>query len=350
MSHANQVQGVFVILVNIFFAIFMAVYFKLDTSIPLPDYLGAGADGGGGTLVSIAFSMISFTVFAESLWQKSWAAKTEKELKKAAVIACFTVNIIVFLFGFYGFMMAWNGLVPVTYNLQMFSIFVDNRPTWILTILMCLCIIMSESTIDSYQIAITSSISTFFFKDKPLWWTQLVLIIINIPIIVISLQNLDLTGIYLSEGLIATSGMGVLFLGMIPALEKYHKSINVILGSLLGIFFSAVWACYQKDTISEGLLYLFYSYWGWQSYTIIFLSSIGVSLVISFGLYLLEKIFHINLEKKEEKPSNEKNFELVKNGTTSPDLGKIVFKILINYYLAVDKDNMIIYPEIADKI
>ncbi len=47
---------------------------------------------------------------------------------------------------------------------------------------------LSESAIDSLQNAVVDNISGVFLKDTPVIWSRLLVLLLNVPVIVVSLQ------------------------------------------------------------------------------------------------------------------------------------------------------------------
>ena len=59
---------------------------------------------------------------------------------------------------------------------------------WIMVVVAVLSATMSESAIDSLQNAIVDNISGTFLKFLPLIWTRVLVCVLNIPVMVVSLQ------------------------------------------------------------------------------------------------------------------------------------------------------------------
>ena len=298
----DQIQGIFSLLAIVIFSLYIAATFRIDTSIPLPEYLDANKKGAG-TIGAHALGFFGYMMCNEAFWQRAWASKSPREFRKASFISAVILFVIVFLFGFYGFIEAWQGDFGITYNLQLFSIFKDGKPVWILVILVVLSMIMGEAEIDSFQIAIVSSLSTCFFKRFPLWVTQIIVFLIDIPAIIVSLQDLKMTGVNLIIGLICVSVVPGIFLGFWKKIEKFHTFVNLILSSFFGIFFISYWGVRQQHDDTElGLKYVFYEYWGYEPFLICFVGATVVSLFISLLHFAAGKVFektgkNVNINK-----------------------------------------------------
>jgi hypothetical protein len=59
---------------------------------------------------------------------------------------------------------------------------------WIMVVVAVLSATMSESAIDSLQNAVVDNISGTFLKFLPLIWTRVLVCVLNIPVMVVSLQ------------------------------------------------------------------------------------------------------------------------------------------------------------------
>ena len=223
----DQLQGMFVLVMNLIFAIYIMATFELDTSKPLPPNLDANKRGYSA-IVALPIGLAGSVIFSEAFWQRAWIATSEKDLKKASMVAGFVVTVTVFLFGFYGFIAAWNGMPSPSENLALFAIFQHNQPTWMIVVLVNMAVIMNESAVDSYQIGIVSSISSCFLKSKPLYVTQMSVVAINIPLVFLSLQSYSMMSLFLSANLITACGSIPLLLGLYKPIRKHYDAYNLI--------------------------------------------------------------------------------------------------------------------------
>lgn len=66
----------------------------------------------------------------------------------------------------------------------------EGWPTqvWVVTLVAILSTTLSESAIDSLQNAIVDNISGVFLQNVPIIWTRLLVVLLNIPVIIVSLQ------------------------------------------------------------------------------------------------------------------------------------------------------------------
>lgn len=58
----------------------------------------------------------------------------------------------------------------------------------ILVVVSVLAVVMSESAVDALQNALVNNVGGVFLKGCPIWWIRGLVILLNIPPMVISLQ------------------------------------------------------------------------------------------------------------------------------------------------------------------
>ena len=150
----DQVQAIATIVLVTILSIYVAVTFRAPLPKPLPN----DKDGnigynpwtgyvsfplgvnffGYSAIFSMPVSLIAATVFSDAMWQKVWASKDRTSLIGGGFLASVLVMIIVFLFGFGGWLAAWAGYVNFSTNgnLYLFQVFksetsFDTLPAWV---------------------------------------------------------------------------------------------------------------------------------------------------------------------------------------------------------------------------
>ena len=59
---------------------------------------------------------------------------------------------------------------------------------WITVVVACLSVTMSTSAVDNYQNAIVDNVAGVYLKDYSIWWSRLLVLLLNVPCIVVSLR------------------------------------------------------------------------------------------------------------------------------------------------------------------
>lgn len=226
----------------------------------LPDNLNANTLGYN-SIVAMPLGLSSSVVFSEAFWQKAWVANDKKTLRRASCVAALLIFICVFTFGLFGFLANWAGTIVSDKNLAFFAIFeqtstitstatyVNKIPAGILTIIVILACVMNESAVDSYQLGIVSSVSTCFFKRKPLWVTQLLVFLLNVPFFLLSLHDFGITNLFLSGNIICTSSTLPLLLGFSSKIKPYFGAFDLIISSMSGVVLANVVGAIEKGSV-----------------------------------------------------------------------------------------------------
>eukprot|EP00287_Rhodomonas_sp_CCMP768_P019405 CAMPEP_0202829510 /NCGR_PEP_ID=MMETSP1389-20130828/15563_1 /ASSEMBLY_ACC=CAM_ASM_000865 /TAXON_ID=302021 /ORGANISM="Rhodomonas sp., Strain CCMP768" /LENGTH=606 /DNA_ID=CAMNT_0049503071 /DNA_START=36 /DNA_END=1857 /DNA_ORIENTATION=+ len=221
----DQVQATFSLLILLIVTITVAATFRQD--LPenfgeLEELLGPNTSGYSAIFV-MPLSLLSATVFNEGMWQRVWAAENERALKLGGLIACFWIVVAVFLYGLFGFLAAWGGLIDfetANPNLYMFQIFRpgpgEGQATvsqWVHVLVLVLAATMNQSAIDSLMNGITATLSSHFLRREPLIYARFCVVLISIPICVVALENLSVLQIFLTGNMLGACCFMPLIIG-----------------------------------------------------------------------------------------------------------------------------------------
>ena len=165
---------------------------------------------------------------------------------------------------------------------------------------------MNESAVDSLQNAIVSTISSNFLIKRPLLWTRVSVLIINIPLVLIALQGYKLLDLYFFSNLLSTTSTVPLLGGI--WLEKL-SGISV----LLACFFSflciiGLGLLVNNFHLKEGLQWVFVSSQNNYDYRIFIVALIGSALGLLMFYFLFDHNRKVNTEMKRWKATNSKPY------------------------------------------
>jgi solute:Na+ symporter, SSS family len=296
----DQIQAIFIFVLLSIIAVFVGINFRVDNLIsPLPESLSVNYVGYS-SIMTLGVALISSTIFSDAIWQRVWAAKTEKDLFIGAGVGMLFVSGITFLIGFGGYVAAWAGLVTEeNINVAFFELVkvgtgADRAvPFVILTIILMIAFVMNESAVDSFQIAIGDTLISLFRSfglNMGMWGSRIVLVLLNIPFAIVGCFGLNVIGLYLITNLMTTCVVVPLVLGMIPYLDTFITESSAMIGSLLGLgsiityaFVTAAQvAGYFDGTVAwEGIVQTFYVVYDWPPFLIGLLVSTFSTLTIA---------------------------------------------------------------------
>jgi hypothetical protein len=66
---------------------------------------------------------------------------------------------------------------------------------WIGVLIVLMAVMMNEGAVDSLQNGLAGAFSSHFLKGKPLLWTRIAVILINIPLIVLGTQGYEVLSV-----------------------------------------------------------------------------------------------------------------------------------------------------------
>lgn len=280
----DQVQGIAVVLFFTITVIYVAADFRYPLPTPFPgDCCGEFCDENPGgfclagtnkvgysSIFVMPASLFTATVFSEAMWQRAWASTDKKSLVRGSILGCVGIVLVVFFVGFCGILAAWAGLIlPTTnFNLYFFATLGaldenNNISKWIGVVVMLLAVAMNMSAVDSLQNGLAAGISSHFLKGRPVAWTRLAVLVINIPLVVLGARpnglDLKVLELFLLANMICCTSAIPVLAGLVSRLHRLVGGASMVLSCWLSIFLTSVYGVNyyysQWDTIRLGAAY-----------------------------------------------------------------------------------------------
>lgn len=198
--------------------------------------------------------------FISGFWLRTFAAKTDKDLRIGVSIAVVAVAIILTLVGVSGLLAGWSGALgdPPEESSIAFFLLLEQLPAWVVGIVLVMTITLSTAAFDSLQSAMVSTGSNDIFRNRlNFWLIRLAVVLIIIPVVVVALKSPSILQIYLISDLISASSIPCLLIGLNEKAYAW-RGFEVVVGGLGGIFsvflFGLVF--YKGDASKAGSLML----------------------------------------------------------------------------------------------
>ena len=183
-------------------------------------------------------------LFHQGNWQRVYAAKDFKTLKKSLIISFFVIIPIVFYMGFSG-MVAFSIDPNIRPDLGFFSLLLKEKTTLLSVFIIVLGLALTISTVDTLINAISSLIvvdgkAVFNFKKKTnyLRFSKFVIIFLSIISFVVASKGFDILYLFLLADLFCCAFVLTIFYSF------YNKNISektayiaIIIGLISGILF-----------------------------------------------------------------------------------------------------------------
>eukprot|EP00931_Biecheleriopsis_adriatica_P050587 TRINITY_DN2929_c0_g1_i1.p1 TRINITY_DN2929_c0_g1~~TRINITY_DN2929_c0_g1_i1.p1 ORF type:complete len:545 (+),score=95.01 TRINITY_DN2929_c0_g1_i1:86-1720(+) len=234
-----------------------------------------GSDAGFDAFVSLCFSIFGAEVFNLAFWQRLYAARDVKELRKGFIVGGGMISLLTFLFGVGGLLLKANDMrqqregVGVPIMIPAFTFFeildMPNTTQGIRILVFVLAVSMIASCADSFQTAITSIISREVIRwQLPSWKSlllgELLVVIVNIPAMLFAIYAANDVGSDKPLAVKLTDLFGMadiltitLVVPLFSGLQPFVTTKGCLAGIFSGIFFVMAWGWIEFGTFMAGL-------------------------------------------------------------------------------------------------
>lgn len=239
----DKFQAVMMLLLVL--TLIFAVSLSPDNKLPEGSFAVASqwTEEGLMAAVTLIFAVVSAEMFNLSTWQRVWAAKNEKDMKRGFAGASVLIFLLMMFFGILG--MVAYALDPEAFDigdkfafLAFFYLLEPLAPFWhIVTLLLVTS--LAASSIDSLQNGIMSAMSTDLVQMgwNPKWIARILLVILNVPAVVLSAKGYDVLSLFLVADLICATAVLPVFFGLmtedkgiIPAPTEFGALAGIVAG------------------------------------------------------------------------------------------------------------------------
>lgn len=193
--------------------------------------------------VTLFIAILSAELFNLGTWQRVWAAKDEREMKRGFVGGSILIFALMMFFGIMG--MVAYAKDPVAYDtyeklpfLSFFDILEPLAPGWHVVTLV-LTTALAASSVDTLQNSLMATFSTDLmvlkrrFGVPPKWIARLLIVGLNIPAIILAARNYFIIPLFLVADLVCACAVLPVFLGLMEK-DKGIIAAPTELGALLG--------------------------------------------------------------------------------------------------------------------
>jgi Na+/proline symporter len=211
----------------------------IDRSLIGPSGLTEPTLLGWQLLYILPVAILTNDFFLSNFWIRTFASKTDKDLKIGVSIAAVVVLIVLTLVGCTGLIATWSGAFDPTNPEQdgsiAFFLLLNQLPAWTVAIVLVMVVALSTAAFDSFQSAMVSSGSNDLFRNKlNIWFVRGMVVLLIFPVVVIALRAPSVLQIYLISDLISASSIPILVIGLSDRCY-WWRGFEVVVGGLGGI-------------------------------------------------------------------------------------------------------------------
>jgi len=279
----DVVQGMISVFLLLLLYAYVAATFRPGHLPPLNHELGPNY-WGYSAIICQPLANITGTLFSEGPWQRAWASKNDRALKRGALWASMLLVVVCFFYGFGGFLAIWSGhpLSDPTGSTAFFALLDPGgtgAPTWILIVVAVAAVAMNAGDVDTWENAITNTFSAVFLRNFSTRYIRIFVLLINIPAVAVSLQGYNINSLFLVGGTLCTMSAAPILLGMWDRVSKRVTSGAALFGCFTGFWSIVLFGYIREGNIANGMNYVFFKYYDWPSFLIpIIASTLGVGL------------------------------------------------------------------------
>ena len=228
---------------------------KIDKSLLSSSGLLKPSLLGWQLIYILPVAVLTNDFFISSLWMRTFASSTDKDLVIGTSIATVAVAFILGLVGTCGLLAAWTGAWPGNPPQDgdiAFFLLLEQLPSWVVGIVLVMVVSLSTAAFDSFQSAMVSTGSNDLFRNKlNLQWIRLAVILLILPVVVVALKSPDVLQIYLISDLVSASSIPLLVIGLSDACH-WWRGFEVVIGGLGGLFTVFIFGTIYFGNAREG--------------------------------------------------------------------------------------------------
>ncbi|MCJ1312390.1 hypothetical protein MMC25_006064 [Agyrium rufum] len=234
----DNIQGLMVVLLIILAVITVGTTTHIDRSLVESSGFLNSSLLGWQLIYILPVAVLTNDFFISGFWLRTFASKTDRDLKIGVSIATVAVTGILTLVGATGLLAAWSGAWPGDPPQDgsiSFFLLLGQLPTWVIGVVLVMTVSLSTAAFDSLQSAMVSTGSNDLFRNKlNLWWIRLAVVLLIFPVVVVALKSPDILQIYLISDLVSASTVPVLLIGLSDRFY-WWRGFEVVVGGLGGL-------------------------------------------------------------------------------------------------------------------
>jgi Na+/proline symporter len=234
----DNIQGAMVVGLIIIAVITVGVETRIDPDLVQSSGLLEASLLGWQLIYILPVAILTNDFFLSGFWMRTFASKTDKDLRIGVSIATVAVTIILLLVGVTGLLAAWTGAWPgdpPSDGSVAFFLLLGQLPNWVVGIVLVMTVALSTAAFDSFVSAMVSTGSNDLFRNKlDLRIIRVAVLLVTIPVIVVALKSPSVINIYLISDLLSASSVPVLVIGLSDRCY-WWRGFEVVVGGLGGL-------------------------------------------------------------------------------------------------------------------
>ncbi|KLJ09430.1 hypothetical protein EMPG_15152 [Blastomyces silverae] len=234
----DNVQGAMVVGLIIIAVITVGTEVDIDRSLIESSGFLEPSLLGWQLIYILPVAILTNDFFLSNFWLRTFASKTDRDLRIGVSLASGAVFCILTLVGVSGLLAAWSGAWPgdpPQLGSIAFFLLLEKLPGWVVGIVLVMTVSLSTAAFDSLQSAMVSTGSNDLFRNRlPLIYVRILVVLCIIPVVVVALKSPSVLQIFLISDLVSASSIPVLVFGLWDKVY-WWTGFEVVVGGLGGI-------------------------------------------------------------------------------------------------------------------
>ncbi|MCE2469034.1 MAG: hypothetical protein J4F32_00660 [Dehalococcoidia bacterium] len=185
-----------------------------------PDLLSMSHRPGVEFGFTLVIAVLAANLFHQGFWQRVYAAKTERDLRRGFLAAGVIVTPMIIIGGVFGLWAVGAGAAE-TPAVSLFSLVLDTLPAWAILTVMVLALVLVMSSMDTLLNGIASIFTTDLPRVAPafsgaqlLAWSRGITAALIVPALIVGLLFDSVLYLFLIADLVCAGAMVPIFLGL----------------------------------------------------------------------------------------------------------------------------------------
>ena len=243
---------------------------------------GAGIEFGFVLIIAV----LAANMFHQGFWQRVYATRDERTLRRGFGIAALIVVPVIFLAGMLGVIAVGQDVVGDTASVALFSLVNDVMPQWAVAVVLVLALVLVMSSMDTLLNGIASVVTSDLARFKPtlggpalLRSSRTVTVVLIFPAIFIASQGYSVLYLFLIADLVCSAAVFPTFWGLY---SKRFGGNAAFASSIAGLVIGALF--FPKPDFSPWLDIVWLDVvWGGR-FVVSFGAALGASALMSLLL------------------------------------------------------------------
>ena len=170
---------------------------------------------------TLIIAVLAANMFHQGFWQRVYACRDERTLRRAYLVAGVLVIPMVFMAGLFGLIALSAGVPAESASVALFAVITETFPPWMTLVVLVLAIALVMSSMDTLLNGIASAVTSDLAQVRPNWTglrllrsTRWITALVAIPAVWIASRGYSVLYLFLVADLVCAGALFPVFYGL----------------------------------------------------------------------------------------------------------------------------------------